>query len=49
MASSLEANPEDSFQKKLELYLRKIDPLFFYLYRYKTEVCPNKLKDHNWD
>ena len=40
---------ETSFQRRLELYLKTIDPLVFYMYRYKTTFCANKSKDHDWN
>ena len=39
----------EPFQKRLEIYLKTIEPVMFYIYRYKTSVCPNKSKDHDWN
>jgi len=35
--------------EQLQHYLQSIEPTLFYLYRYKTEFCKNKLKDHDWN
>jgi hypothetical protein len=38
-----------SFTERLEHYLKAIDPVVFYMYRYKTTYCANKSKDHDWN
>ena len=40
---------DNSFQKRLERYLKAVDPVVFYMYRYKTTFCANKSKDHDWN
>jgi hypothetical protein len=35
--------------KQLQHYLKFIEPTLFYLYRYKTQFCENKAKDHDWN
>eukprot|EP00347_Sterkiella_histriomuscorum_P005124 403357804 len=39
----------EPFQRRLEVYLKNIDPIIFYIYRYKTTFCANKSKDHDWN
>lgn len=31
------------------MYLKAIDPVIFYIFRYKTSFCANKSKDHDWN
>ena len=31
------------------MFLKAIDPIMFYIYRYKTAYCPNTSKDHDWN
>lgn len=40
---------KEPFQRRLEIYLKNIDPIIFYIYRYKTTFCANKSKDHDWN
>ena len=42
-------NQHETFSKRLEVYLKAIDPIIFYMFRYKTAACPNKSKDHDWN
>lgn len=37
------------FQSRVETFLRTIDPVIFFVYRYKTAYCANKSKDHDWN
>ncbi|CDW80500.1 ccch-type zinc finger protein [Stylonychia lemnae] len=45
----LQESSLETFQKRLELYLKSINPIIFYIYRYKTSFCANKSKDHDWN
>jgi hypothetical protein len=44
-----EFESSEPFQRRLEIYLKNIDPVIFYIYRYKTSFCANKSKDHDWN
>lgn len=49
MKSKLDSISHLSLPKQLDVFLSTIDPVLFYLYRYKTEFCRNISKDHDWN